>query len=169
MPEFNLLPDETRNLAPHQRRRLTGQKPPLKPKEVWAIRIRLQIHDHKRDLALFNLAIDSKLRSCDLVALKVSDVVTGGSVRERSIIVQQKTGRPVQFELTEQTELWLGVAAPPGVATALSNQLSSTVYVPALQRVTVKTESGDLPDQRALSAGQYHCVGQALHAHRCCP
>ena len=103
MPEFNLLPDETRNLAPHQRRRLTGQKPPLKPKEVWAIRIRLQIHDHKRDLALFNLAIDSKLRSCDLVALKVSDVVTSGSVRERAIIVQQKTGRPVQFELTEQT------------------------------------------------------------------
>ena len=103
MPEFNLLPDKPRNLAPHQRRRLTGQKPPLKPKEVWAIRIRLQIHDHKRDLALFNLAIDSKLRSCDLVALKVSDVVTGGSVRERAIIVQQKTGRPVQFELTEQT------------------------------------------------------------------
>jgi len=103
MPEFNLLPDVTRNPAPYQRHTLTGQKPPLKPKEVWAIRIRLQIHDHKRDLALFNLAIDSKLRSCDLVTLKVSDVVTGGSVRERAIIVQQKTGRPVQFELTEQT------------------------------------------------------------------
>ena len=103
MPEFNLLPDETRNLAPVQRHRLTGQKPPLKPKEVWAIRIRLQIHEHKRDLALFNLAIDSKLRSCDLVAMRVSDVVTGGSVKDRAIIVQQKTGRPVQFELTEQT------------------------------------------------------------------
>ena len=103
MPKFNLLPDETCNPAPCQRHRLTGQKPPLKPKEVWAIRIRLQINEHKRDLALFNLAIDSKLRSCDLVALKVGDVVTGGSVRERAIIVQRKTGRPVQFELTEQT------------------------------------------------------------------
>lgn len=105
MHEFNLLPEETRNPAPapHQRRKLLGQKPPLKPKEVWAIRIRLQIHENKRDLALFNMAIDSKLRSCDLVALRNSDVVTGGSVRERAVIVQQKTGRPVQFELTEQT------------------------------------------------------------------
>ena len=56
-----------------------------------------------RDLALFNLAIDSKLRSCDLVALRINDVVMAGSVRERAVIVQQKTGRPVQFELTEQT------------------------------------------------------------------
>jgi integrase len=80
-----------------------GQKPPLKPREVWAIRTRLQIQGKRRDLALFNLAIDSKLRSCDLVALRDSDVVTGDSVRERAVIVQQKTGRPVQFELTEQT------------------------------------------------------------------
>jgi len=71
--------------------------------EVWGIRIRLQIHGNMRDLALFNLAIDSKLRSCDLVAIGVSDVVTGGNVRERAVIVQQKTGRPVQFELTGQT------------------------------------------------------------------
>ena len=83
--------------------RLTGQKPPLKPREVWAIRVRLQIAGKPRDLALFNLAIDSKLRSCDLVALRVSDVVTGDNVRERAVIIQQKTGRPVQFELTEPT------------------------------------------------------------------
>ena len=83
--------------------KLTGQKPPLKPREVWSIRILLQIHGKTRDLALFNLAIDSKLRSCDLVALRVSDVVVASSIRERAIIVQQKTGRPVQFELTEQT------------------------------------------------------------------
>jgi integrase len=84
--------------------RLVGQKPPLKPKEVWSIRIRLQIGGRERDLALFNLAIDSKLRSCDLVALRVSDVVVAGSIRDRTVIVQQKTGRPVQFELTEQTQ-----------------------------------------------------------------
>mgnify|MGYP001812568963 FL=1 len=104
MPDFHLLPDTPHPLVPHRRPRgLSGQKPPLKPKEVWAIRIRLQIKGNPRDLALFNLAIDSKLRSCDLVALQVSDVVTGGSIKERAVIVQKKTGRPVQFELTEQT------------------------------------------------------------------
>ena len=83
--------------------KLVGQKPPLKPKEVWSIRALLQLNEKVRDLALFNVAIDSKLRSCDLVALRVSDVTVAGSVRERAVIVQQKTGHPVQFELTEQT------------------------------------------------------------------
>lgn len=103
MSDVSLLPDEARNPTPRHPQKLIGQKPPLKPKEVWAIRIRLQIQRKRRELALFNLAIDSKLRSCDLVALRVGDVVTGGSVRERAVVVQQKTGRPVQFELTEQT------------------------------------------------------------------
>lgn len=85
------------------RGKLVGQKPPLKPKEVWSIRALLQLNEKVRDMALFNLAIDSKLRSCDLVALRVSDVAVAGSVRERAVIVQQKTGHPVQFELTEQT------------------------------------------------------------------
>jgi len=103
MPDFYFLPDATHTPVPCHKGRLIGQKPPLKPKEVWSIHIRLQIQGKLRDLALFNLAIDSKLRSCDLVALRVSDVVTGGSAKERAMIVQQKTGRPVQFELTEQT------------------------------------------------------------------
>jgi integrase len=101
MPDFYFLPDVSHAPAPSHKGRLIGQKPPLKPKEVWAIRIRLQ--EKQRDLALFNLAIDSKLRSCDLVALRVSDVVTNGSARERAVIVQKKTRRSVQFELTEQT------------------------------------------------------------------
>jgi integrase len=88
---------------PTDKRRLIGQKPPLKPKEVWSIRVRLQISGKKRDLALFNLALDSKLRSCDLVTLRVADVSVAGSVKECTVIVQRKTGRPVQFELTEQT------------------------------------------------------------------
>ncbi|SDZ46365.1 hypothetical protein SAMN04244576_06046 [Sinorhizobium meliloti] len=83
--------------------RIIGQKPPLKPKEVWAIRTRLQMLGAVRDLALFNLAIDSKLRACDLVAISVGDVSISGRVRDRAIIVQKKTGRPVQFELTDQT------------------------------------------------------------------
>jgi len=93
--------------AKRQRRitggKLTGQKPALKMKEVWSIRARLELKKRVRDLALFNLAIDSKLRACDLTALKVEDVAAGGEVKTRGIIVQKKTGRPVQFEITEQT------------------------------------------------------------------
>jgi integrase len=83
--------------------KLTGQKPALKMKEVWAIRIRLQLAKRVRELALFNLAIDSKLRGCDLVRLRVEDLTAAGEVKNRALIVQKKTGRPVQFEITEQT------------------------------------------------------------------
>jgi integrase len=103
MSEIYLQPNEIHSLPFGSKGKLIGQKPPLKPKEVWSIRVRLQILGKTRDLALLNMAIDSKLRSCDLVALRISDVVVAGNVRERAVIVQQKTGRPVQFELTEQT------------------------------------------------------------------
>jgi integrase len=83
--------------------RRTGTKLALKPVHVWGIRIRLQVARKLRDLALFDLALDSKLRACDLVALRVSDLVSGGRVRGRVMVLQRKTGRPVQFEVTEQT------------------------------------------------------------------
>lgn len=83
--------------------RIIGPKPPLKPRHIWAIRTRLQHERRVRDLAMFNLAIDSKLRGCDLVRLRVGDVVLGGTVRLRTSIIQQKTGRPVPFELTDPT------------------------------------------------------------------
>lgn len=83
--------------------KLSGQKPALKTKEVWSIRARLELSRDVRGLALFDLAIDSKLRGCDLVRLRVDDVAAGGEVLSRSVIVQKKTGRPVQFEITEQT------------------------------------------------------------------
>jgi integrase len=89
--------------VPWNKDRLTGQKRPLKPKDVWAIRVRLQLEHRARDLALFNLAIDSKLTGCDLVRLQVDDVCTGDQVRDRATVIQKKTGRPVQFEITEQT------------------------------------------------------------------
>ena len=79
------------------------QKPPLQPKHVWAIRTRLQLSKRRRDLALFNLAIDSKLRGCDVVSLKVADVAPHGYAIDRAAARQRKTGRPVRFELTEQT------------------------------------------------------------------
>src|SRR5713101_2493032 len=89
--------------VPWNKGKLIGQKPPLKLKEIWAVRIRLQLDHRTRELALFNLAIDSKLRGCDLVGLRVHDVVQGSHVAARTIVMQKKTQRPVQFEITEQT------------------------------------------------------------------
>ena len=91
------------HLVPWNKGRLVGQKLPLKLREIWAIRIRLQLSAQLRDLALFNLAIDSKLRGCDLVSLRIKDIAQGRSIFHRAIVMQQKTRRPVQFEITEQT------------------------------------------------------------------
>jgi integrase len=89
--------------VPWNKGKLTGAKPPLRQKHVWAIRTKLRIEQRTRDLALFNLAIDSKLRGCDVVALKVEDVAPNGCCADRATVRQRKTGRPVRFELTEQT------------------------------------------------------------------
>lgn len=83
--------------------RIVGQKRPLLPKHVWAIRVRLEIANRVRDLAIFNVAIDSKLRGCDLVRLKVADVYAAGQIKERASIIQSKTQKPVRFEITEGT------------------------------------------------------------------
>jgi hypothetical protein len=87
--------------------RIIGQKRPLLPKHVWSIRVRLEMTDNRRDLALFNMAIDSKRRGCDLVCLKVRDVFAAGRVKERTSVTQSKTGKPVRFEITETTRLSL--------------------------------------------------------------
>lgn len=83
--------------APWNNGRLTGQKAPLRLKDVWAIRVRLQLMRRTRELALFDLALDSKLRGCDLVALRVRDVCHGNQVASRAIVMQRKTQRPVHF------------------------------------------------------------------------
>ena len=101
--DTNTVPKADGRAVPWNKGKLLGQKPPLKLKEIWAIRIRLQMDHRTRELALFNLAIDSKLRGCDLVGLRVHDVVQGSHVAARAIVMQQKTQRPVQFEITEQT------------------------------------------------------------------
>jgi integrase len=97
--------------VPWNKGKFTGQNPPLKLKEIWAIRIRLQLSARTRDLAIFNLAIDSKLRACDLTKLRVRDICHGQHVASRATVMQQKTQRPVQFEITEQTrdsaEAWI--------------------------------------------------------------
>ena len=89
--------------APWNKGKLIGAKPPLRQKHVWAIRTMLQVERSKRDLAMFNLAIDSKLRGCDVVAVRVDDVAPNGYAIDRATVRQRKTGRPVRFELTEQT------------------------------------------------------------------
>jgi integrase len=125
--------------APWNRGKLFGQKPPLKPREIWAIRVRLQLGHRFRDLALFNLAIDSKLRGCDLVGLRVQDVAPCGHVSARAIVMQRKTQRPVQFELTDQTReavtAWIAAARlrpdqhrfPSGVSASPHTQRVSTL------------------------------------------
>lgn len=100
---------------PWNKGKLMGQKTPLTPQEIWAIRIRLQDRGKRRDLALFNLAIDSKLRASDLLKVRVSDVASNGKALSRAIITQQKTNRPVRFEITERTrksiEKWITAGA----------------------------------------------------------
>jgi integrase len=88
---------------PWNKGKLTGQKAPLSLQEIWSIRMRLQTIGNKRDLALFNLAIDSKLRGCDLLNLRVSDVASGDEILSRAMIRQSKTNRPVRFEITQRT------------------------------------------------------------------
>jgi len=96
---------------PWNKGKLVGQKTPLRVRDIWAIRVRLQLAEKTRDLALFNLAIDSKLRACDLTTLRVRDIAHGEHVSSRAIVMQQKTQHPVQFEITEQTrtvlEAWM--------------------------------------------------------------
>lgn len=96
---------------PWNKGKIVGQKSPLKLKDIWAIRIRLQLNQRTRELALFDLGLDSKLRACDLVKLRVNDICHGDRVSTRAIVLQQKTSLPVQFEITpptrEAVEAWI--------------------------------------------------------------
>ena len=94
----------TPSKAPWNKGKIVGQKAPLRLKDIWAIRIRLQIGKRTRELALFDLGLDSKLRACDLVRLRVRDICHGERVSTRAIVIQQKTSRPVQFEITPPTK-----------------------------------------------------------------
>jgi integrase len=104
---IDLLPALHLARIPWNKGRIIGQKRPLLPRHVWSIRVRLEIAGNTRDLALFNMAVDSKLRGCDLVGLKVRDVFAAGRVKERASMIQSKTGKPVRFEISETTRLSL--------------------------------------------------------------
>jgi integrase len=116
--------------------KMIGQKPPLKPKDIWAIRIHLQNKHAVRDLAMFNLAIDSKLRGCDLVNLRVRDVTHGNQILPRAIVIQRKTQRPVQFELTEPTRLAVCMARESALAkrsVSVSSRLADSPHLSTRQ------------------------------------
>src|SRR4249919_3372718 len=91
----------SQKLVPWNKGKLIGAKPPLRPKHVWSIRTKLQIERRTRDLAMFNLAIDSKLRGCDVLAIKVEDIAASGYTADRATVRQKKTGQRVRFELGE--------------------------------------------------------------------
>ena len=123
--------------TPWNKGKLVGQKPPLKLKEIWAIRIRLQISTRIRELALFNLAIDSKLRSCDLVKIRVRDISHGNTIASRAMIMQQKTHQAVRFEITEQTRdsisNWIKYADLDMSAYLFKSRLSSSPHISTRQ------------------------------------
>ena len=169
--------------TPWNKGKLIGAKPPLRPKHVWAIRIRLMIEGRSRDLAMFNLAIDSKLRGCDVVALKVEDVAPNGYAIDRATIRQRKTGRPVKFELTSSTSsaglpkrravdtypcdaLWLGPSWP---WMSLDRYTQSTLNVARHAKKSEVEVEGEIESQmesQEVQEGQASCAAQA--AERCC-
>src|ERR1700745_4153731 len=126
-----------RGRRPWNKGLLVGQKKPLEPKHVWSIRVRLEIARSMRDLAIFNLAIDSKLRACDLVKLRLDDICSGTNVRRRATIVQKKTGRPVQFEITEQSrssvEAWLPMLRATGSRYLFPSRLHASPHLSTRQ------------------------------------
>ena len=126
-----------RSQSPWNKGLLIGQKKPLEPKHVWSIRVRLEIAGSKRDLAIFDLAIDSKLRACDLVKLRLDDICSGFKVRHRATIVQKKTGRPVQFEISEQSrnsvEAWLPMLRTTGSRFLFPSRLRASPHISTRQ------------------------------------
>jgi hypothetical protein len=116
--------------TPWNKGKLIGQKPPLKLREIWALRTRLEMGGKIKELALFNLAIDSKLRGCDLVQLRVNDVARGGEVLTRASVIQQKTQEPVRFELTDPTRV--AIAALAIQASATDPNASGRVGTPSV-------------------------------------
>jgi integrase len=169
---------------PWNKGRLIGQKRPLKPKDVWTIRVRLQMEGRRRDLAMFNLAIDSKLRDCDLVRLRIDDVFAGGRVRDRATVIQKKTGRPVQFEITEQTRAavgeWLAALGAREARSLFPSRLRGKPHLSTLQYARIvhrwadragldSSASGTHSLRRTKPAQIYKKTSNIVSSPRYCP
>lgn len=169
--------------VPWNKGKLTGQKPPLKLREILAIRTRLQMASNIRELAMFNLAIDSKLRACDLTRLQVQDFRHGSHVAVRATVMQQKTQRPVQFEITEQTrdslEAWIEVRALKAADVLFLSRLHASPHLSTRQYArivdrwiasiglddtaygthTMRRTKASLIYRRTKNLGAYSCSG----------
>lgn len=123
--------------SPWNKDKLPGQKAPLRLSDIWAIRVRLQLHKRTRELALFNLALDSKLRGCDLVKLRLRDVAPSGQIGARAAVMQQKTQRPVQFEITEATRAalseWVSHAKLTGADFLFPSRIRDSLHLSTRQ------------------------------------
>ena len=132
------------HFEPWNKGKLLGQKAPFKLKDIWALRVRLQIESRVRELALFNLGIDSKLRGCDLVSLKVRDVCQGDQVAARAIVLQDKTQRPVQFEITpaarDALQAWIKLARPKPEDFMFPNRLHDSPHLGTRQYASVRKD-----------------------------
>ena len=156
-----------RDQRPWNKGLLIGQKRPLEPKHVWSIRVRLEIARLWRDLVIFNLAIDSKLRASDLVKLRLDDICSGAKVRHRATIVQKKTARPVQFEITEQSrssvETWLPMLRTTGSRYLFPSRLHESPHISTRQYARLVhrwVESIGL--EVGLSMARTRCGGRRL-------
>jgi site-specific recombinase XerC len=148
----------TKIREPWNKGKLVGQKAPFKLKEIWAIRVRLQLASRHRDLALFNLAIDSKLRACDLVKLRVRDVCHGGAMASRAIVLQQKTQRPV--EITEPTRdaigAWIGHAGLTTEDALFPSRMCKSAHLSTRQYARIM-DSWTSSASTALTTGHTRC------------
>ena len=126
---------------PWNKGKIVGQKAPFKVKEIWALRVRLQMKSRVRELALFNLGIDSNLRGCDLVCLKVRDICHGDQVASRAMVMQHKTQRPVQFEITPVTrdavQKWIKLAALKSDALLFPSRIHDSPHLGTWQHARI--------------------------------
>jgi integrase len=157
-----------RERFPWNKGRLVGQTAPLKLKDIRAIRVRLQIGHRTRELALFNLAIDSKLRSCDLVRLRVREVCHGNVVAARTIVMQQKTQRPVQFEITEQTRdslaAWIRSCGIRSDDYLFPSRLHSSPHLSTLQYARIVRVLGGQSLRRSTAGRSLRNAAAGAHA-----
>ena len=134
---MNILLKHFQTKGPWNKGKLMGQKAPLTAQEIWSVRMRLQDEGRVRDLALFNLAIDSKLRACDLLKIKLSDISSNDRINKRAMISQQKTGRPVRFEITARTrksiEEWIEVTGSESSDFLFPSRLSNSPHLSTRQ------------------------------------
>ena len=135
---MKILLNRIKNAVPWNKGRLLGQKAPLTMQEIWSIRMRLEDKGRERDLALFNLAIDSKLRACDLLQIKLSDIASGKNrIKKRAMICQQKTGRPVRFEITPRTresiKAWVNTFHPSPSDYLFPSRLNGSLHLSTRQ------------------------------------